>query len=104
MSTSAIISVRTENGIFDIHLYQHWDGYPEHTLKWLQRFNSEFARRNDPNYKLAQLVRASVFLCEEFDLDCSRETGWGMYTNKDIPFYDYQYILNEDGTVDFIEK
>ncbi len=76
MSTNAIIKVE---GLPNVALYKHWDGNPEATLPWLQKFNKEFTEKRafDPNYKFAQLIRSSAFDQKEFRLDGSKETGWG---------------------------
>lgn len=99
MATPAVIKVE---GFNSAKLYKHWDGYPSSTLPWLESFNQQFTtkRGNDPNYKFAQLIRSSVFMAEEFKLDDSTETGWGV-----IPFYDnwgqYEYTLHADGSVTY---
>lgn len=97
MSTNAVIQVK---GLDSVELYKHWDGYPEGTLAWLEHFNADFVenRGNDLPYKFAQLVRSSIADAETFDLDKNRHTGWGVDA-KDSHYYDYLYILNDDGTV-----
>ena len=100
MATSATISVV---GINYVTVYKHWDGYPDATLPWLEKFNKEFSERrgNDPQYKFAQLLRSSVRMGEEFDLDGSTETGWGV-----VPFGEtaqYNYFLHPDGSVTYEE-
>lgn len=97
MSTPAIIILDDKN--YDLALYKHFDGYPEATLAWLKKFNSEFTRQDDSQYKFAQLVRSSAFLAEEFYLDVSDQTGWGIVDKKIDRFGDYLYTLNVDGTV-----
>lgn len=97
MSTNAVIMVQGLDMVF----YKHWDGYPEGTLPWLEKFNKYFTenRGYDPMYKFAQLIRSSYTMQEEFDLDPSVVTGWGVAKDiKDVS-YDYLYILMEDGTV-----
>jgi|GEM_PF-6721745 len=75
MSTSAVIIVP---GI-KCFLYKHFDGYPKATLDWLVKFNRVFTKQRgiDPQYKMAQLIRSSVIMAEEFKLDRSHYTGWG---------------------------
>lgn len=94
MSTNAVISVP---GV-KVSLYKHWDGYPDATLAWLKKFNEEFTkeRGKDPEYKFAQLIRSSAFMQEEFNLDPSTYTGWGV-----IPYRkaEYNYLLEDDGAV-----
>jgi len=97
MSTNAIIQI--ENS--PIKLYKHWDGYPEATLDWLKEFNQDFAenRGDDPEYKIAQLVRSSVTLAEKYNLDNSKYTGWGLLTNQNWNA-DYTYTLKNNGEVE----
>ena len=98
MGTRCIIEVK---GVDYAKVYKHWDGYPEATLPWLTKFNKEFTenRGDDPAYKFAQLLRSSVFDCEEFDLDDSKETGWGVVSPTTDCDVSYTYILEKDGTV-----
>lgn len=99
MATPAVIKVE---GFTTAQLYKHFDGYPSSTLPWLKKFNQQFTERrgNDPSYKFAQLIRSSAFMGEEFHLDTSTETGWGV-----IPYYseaaDYEYTLHTDGRVTY---
>lgn len=97
MGTSAVIRVEGFNAV---EVYKHWDGYPESTLPWLEKFNKEFAaqRGDDPSYKFAQLLRSSAFDAAEFGLDESRHTGWGVFT-KGSSYYNYLYVLKTDGSV-----
>ena len=96
MSTNAVIRVDGVN----VEVYKHWDGYPDSTLPWLEKFNKEFAsqRGDDPPYKFAQLLRSSAADAEEFHLDGSRHTGWGVFPVGTTHF-DYLYVLKKDGTV-----
>lgn len=98
MSTSCEIRVQ---GCRTAKVYKHWDGYPNATLPWLQKFNKDFAakRGDDPAYKLAQLLRSSAMDAEKFDLDASTETGWGVIPYRQDWCVDYIYILKKDGTV-----
>lgn len=97
MSTNAVIRVE---GSKEFELYKHWDGNSEATLEWLQVFNHEFteSRGDDIPYKMAQLIRSSAFDCERFNLDPSRDTGWGLYKRGTMG-YEYLYILKKDGSV-----
>jgi hypothetical protein len=98
MGTHAVVRVEGFDGV---ELYKHYDGYPSSTLPWLERFNSEFTenRGDDVNYKFAQLIRSSVYLGTDFDLDDSRYTGWGVNTQGES-HYNYLYVLKKDGTVE----
>ena len=99
MGTSALIHVQ---GIPKVAVYKHYDGYPEGTLPWLEKFNKDFAekRGDDPNYKLAQLLRSSVRDAEEFGLDKSVHTGWGIVPTTPNGFgVDHEYTLLTDGRV-----
>lgn len=99
MATRAVIIVPG----MSVKLYKHWDGYPERTLPWLEKFNKEFtqARGVDPNYKFAQLIRSSVRMAEEFDLDISHHTGWGVMPINENCGEEYIYTLQDDGTVTY---
>ena len=97
MSTNAYIQVEGT----DIILYKHWDGYPSATLPWLLAFHHKFLeeRGQDENYEAAQLVRSSVLMAEEFDLDTSTVTGWGLSTGKITGEDKYEYLLCQNGTI-----
>ena len=99
MGTRALIHVQ---GLPQVAVYKHWDGSPESTLPWLEKFNKEFAekRGDDPSYKFAQLLRSSVRDAEEFRLDTSTETGWGVVANDVVDCgEEYTYTLLTDGRV-----
>ena len=102
MSTRATIKIEGNNYC---KLYKHFDGYPSATLTWLERFNTEFTknRGDDVPYKTAQLVRSSVTMSEEFGLDTSMTTGWGLMKYDDECGEDFVYILHKDGTVTYRE-
>lgn len=95
MATRAIIKLPDFNVVF----YKHWDGSPQSTAAWLIKFNQECGRDNDPNYKFAQLVRSSAFDCEEFNLDPSRNSGWGVYRAGIDLGQEYEYTLHHRGRV-----
>lgn len=99
MATIASIAVE---GFNEVKVYKHWDGYPEATLPWLEKFNRDFAekRGNDPSYKFAQLLRSSVRDAEEFKLDTSLHTGWGVVQRSADCGEEYRYYLKTDGTVE----
>ena len=101
MGTPATIKV---NGVKYAKIYKHWDGYPSATLPWLEKFNKEFAENRgvDPDYKFAQLLRSSVRMQEEFNLDDSEYTGWGTLPYDCEAGESYEFILNDDGSVDVI--
>ena len=90
MATRAIIKLPDLNVV----LYKHCDGHPESTAEWLMRFNRECTRDHDCNYKFAQLVRSSAFDCEEFGLDSSRNSGWGIYKKGIDLGQEYEYTLH----------
>lgn len=96
MSTNAVIRL---DG-FNIELYKHWDGDPDSTKPWLEKFNKAFVKKRGDNltYKFAQLLRSSVRMGEEFNLDDSDFTGWGV-SKCGEHYYDYLYVLKSDGTV-----
>jgi hypothetical protein len=88
----------------DVKLYKHWDGYPKAMIPWLQSFNKRFtsARGSDPEYKFAQLIRSSAFDCNEFDLDPSKSTGWGVVPKHNGMGEEFIYTLHNDGSVTYI--
>jgi len=97
MSTHAVIRIE---GNDYAEAYKHFDGYPQGTLPWLEKFNKEFSenRGTDVDYKFAQLLRSSVRDAEKFGLDDSLYTGWGImpYGTADA---DFLYTLHSNGTV-----
>ena len=99
MATRATIVVEGQSSV---KVYKHWDGYEEATLPWLEEFNKTFAktRGDDPDYKLAQLLRSSAFDAEKFQLDKSRNTGWGIVPIDADMWEEYEYFLRHDGSVD----
>jgi len=98
MSTRATIKIE---GVEFAKVYKHWDGYPERTLPFLEKFNKDFAeqRGNDPDYKFAQLLRATKRLEQEFGLDDSDYTGWGVVSFQSDCGEEFEYTLHSDGTV-----
>ena len=98
MSTNAVIHIE---GLPEIFVYKHWDGYPEGTLPWLKEFNRKFTakRPDDPNYKLAQLLRSSIRNARRFRLDKDEFTGWGVFPSSVSVHFDYEYTLMLDGSV-----
>jgi hypothetical protein len=97
MGTSAVIKVEE---VDFAEVYKHFDGYPEDTLPWLIKFNERFVeiRGDDSEYKFAQLLRSSVEMQEEFNLDASLDTGWGV-SKYGGNYADYTYELMNDGSV-----
>jgi hypothetical protein len=100
MATRATISIEGTKTI----VYKHWDGYPEGMIPWLLKFNSQFSvkRGDDPSYKLAQLLRSSVTMGKEFQLDESEFTGYGVFEKFDDCGQEFSYILFKDGSVGYI--
>ena len=98
MGTRAAIKLE---GFEVCQMYKHWDGYPEATLPWLQKFNAEFSahRKDDPEYKMAQLLRSSSYMRDEFGLDSSNTTGWGVTAYGEGWGQEFTYILMNDGSV-----
>ena len=98
MATRALIKV--EN--FTVcAFYKHWDGYPEATVAWLKEFNEAFTKQrgDDPQYKMAQLIRSSALMQAKFELDPSATTGWGVVEHDVDMGQDYTYVLKTDGSV-----
>ena len=105
MGTSAKIKVEgLKSEGLDIAVYKHYDGYPEGTLPWLEKFNKEFAknRGDDPSYKFAQLLRSSAIDGDEFNLDDSTTTGWGVVDSANA-YAEYTYLLKTDGSVTILQ-
>ena len=100
MATRCTIKVE---GIDLVKVYKHHDGYPEATLKWLQSFNEDFTknRGDDPEYKIAQLLRSSAFHAELFELGKSVHTGWGVIPRDSDAGEEFEYVLHKDGNVSF---
>jgi hypothetical protein len=98
MGTRCVISVE---GNCKAKIYKHYDGYPEGTLPWLEKFNKDFTlnRGMDPEYKFAQLLRDSVRSEKEFKLDPSKYTGWGIIGYDADCGQEYEYLLKNDGSV-----
>lgn len=98
MATRSTIKIQ---GVKCCKVYKHWDGYPDAMLKWLQDFNLDFVknRGNDPEYKMAQLLRFSALKGSKYDLDPSLYTGWGIIPFRADYGQDYEYTLKADGTV-----
>ena len=90
MATRAVIEI---DGM-DVCLYKHWDGYPSATLPWLLNFVDKFGR-DDKEYMFAQLIRSSAFDAEEFNLDKSRSTGWGVVHCNEDCWEEYRYIIKD---------
>ena len=100
MATRAIIKIQ---GIAFAQVYKHYDGYPEGTLQWLQEFNEDFVRGRgiDGAYKLAQLLRSSATMAEEYGLDKSKYTGWGVEPLGTDCGQEYEYTLHKNGKVTY---
>lgn len=95
MATRSTIKIE---GIEYAKVYKHWDGYPEHMLGWLNEFNDKFnkERKGDPEYKFAQLLRFSQRKGDEYNLDMSETTGWGVVPFDEDYFAEYEYILTDN--------
>ena len=100
MSTSCTIAVDDVNYA---KVYVHWDGYPSHMMPWLENFNKDFVdhRGFDPQYKFAQLLRSSVFNKDDYGLDPSKYTGWGVVPFNEDQGVSYEYTLHPNGLVTY---
>ena len=100
MATRCTIIVE---GIDLVKVYKHHDGYPEATLEWLQSFNEDFAknRGDDPEYKIAQLLRSSARDSKTYGLDPRKHTGWGVIPRDSDAGEEFEYVLHKDGRVSF---
>ena len=99
MATRATIEIQ---GISFAKVYKHWDGYPASMTDWLKDFNKSFTEKRgiDPEYKFAQLLRFSAKHAEEYDLDNSEFTGWGVIPYSNDVGEEYSYVLKEDGDIE----
>lgn len=104
MSTHAIIKVE---GVNYTALYKHSDGYPINTLEWLKEFqaNFQYHRGDDPEYRMAQLVRSSAddLMQGKYGLACSRYIGWGMVPYGVNYGEEYRYTLHRNGDISWEE-
>jgi len=100
MATRALIKIE-DSELKDIAVYKHFDGYPEATLPWLEYFHKKFLdnRGWDPQYEFAQLLRSSAWDAAKFNLDNSKETGWGVVNTAVAGNLsaEYLYILKKTG-------
>ena len=100
MGTRCVIRVE---GIDFAQVYKHFDGYPEGTLPWLEKFNQEFFenRGADPEYKMAQLLRSSAwdYSTDEEGNRSELHTGWGVMPYGTECGQEYTYTLKKDGKV-----
>ena len=99
MATRCVIKVE---GINQVKVYKHWDGYPAATLDWLKDFNSDFVKvrgEEDNYYKFAQLLRSSQRDAEKYSLDPSIHTGWGVVPYDFDVWEEYEYTLLSNGEV-----
>ena len=90
------------DGIDTVKVYKHWDGAPESTLEWLQVFNKDFTDNrgfDNPEYKIAQLVRSSARDAKVYGLDPSKHTGWGILPIDNDAGEEFIYFLHADGSV-----
>lgn len=100
MSTRSTIKIE---GVNFAKVYKHSDGYPEGMLGWLEAFNTSFNtnRGDDPEYKFAQLLRFSKQYADDFGLDPSNYTGWGVIPFDAVAGEEYEYTLHSDGSVSY---
>ena len=98
MATSATIII--ENIEF-CKVYKHSDGYPKAILGWLEDFNRDFKKNRgfNPNYKFAQLLRASVRDADKYNLSHNKYTGWGVVDMHEDVGEEYIYLLKNNGDV-----
>ena len=90
------------DGIDTVKVYKHWDGAPESTLEWLQVFNKDFTDNrgfDNPEYKIAQLLRSSARDAKVYGLDPSKHTGWGILPIDNDAGEEFIYFLHVDGSV-----
>lgn len=98
MGTKSLIRIE---GIEYAQVYKHWDGHPDHMIPWLTAFNQDFTaeRGIDAAYKFAQLLRFAALNAEEYNLDKSKYTGWGLVDYNQEYDANYIFTLKHNGTV-----
>lgn len=103
MATRCTVKVE---GVDFAKLYIHWDGDPESKMPFLEHFNTQFtkARGDDSSYKFAQLLRATALLQDDFNLDASTTTGYGIIPFTAESWEDYEYTLHIDGSTTYKES
>lgn len=103
MGTRSVMRVEGANFV---EIYKHYDGYPSAQMPWLTKFNQDFAknRGDDPEYKLAQLLRYSGLFPYAMPGGDNRYTGWGVMPYGSCGDNDYIYLLKTDGTVEAYTK
>lgn len=105
MATRSTIKIE---GLKFAKLYKHWDGYPEAMMPFLTKFNEDFTKTavkgvDEPTYKLAQLIRATERLKDEFNLDDSIDSGYAVVRFNEVERGEYEYVLKKDGSVSFVK-
>jgi hypothetical protein len=92
MATRGTIKIE---GINFAKIYKHWDCNPGMMLDWLTDFNNSFNknRGHDPEYKFAQLLRFSQREGDNYNLDMSETTGWGVVKYEDDLGEEFEYTL-----------
>jgi len=101
MSTRAQICIKRDTTEFQqtggIYIYKHSDGYPRGVMPTLTSLVKFFHadRGNDPEYLLAQIVRAFTIadLAEDREYATTRMTGWGLDCTE---HGDIQYLYEID--------
>lgn len=103
MATRSTIKIE---GIEFCKIYKHWDGRPAQMIDWLSDFNKYFTEKRgvDSSYKFAQCLRFAKENEDLYRLDKSMETGWGVVKYHDDCGEDYEYTLNNDGTVSVCDR
>ncbi len=112
MSTRAII--RLQSNEVPIAIYKHSDGYPSEVIPVLAPFIKRFFknRGNDPQYLMAQIVRAFAVADYKYRLEDSDDprsedcnflygqdyTGWGL-VDYDHSDYSYRYEIGASGQI-----
>lgn len=94
MSTRAQIVVE---GLEEIKLYRHSDGYPEGVLPVLEPFVQDFLQKKgwDPEYLLARMVAALVVAGD----DLEGTLGYGL-SPEWAPDIEYWYRVRRNGKIE----
>ena len=105
MATRTTIYILSEDkeGIHQqVKVCKHWDGEIEAMfLAWLRDFNRDFSakRGDDPQCKMAQLLRSSDKYARKYGIDDSHHTGWSIVPINHDCGAEWEYHLNVDGSV-----
>jgi hypothetical protein len=114
MSTRS--QIKLKNSSDNIHIYKHWDGYPEDVLPVLVPFVQDFmaSRGYDECYMLAQIVRAFAVADHKYNEEQAKKKNPELFSGDDKSPYrflgwgldlehhgdiEYLYEIDENGAI-----